>query len=314
MNIWVPKFKIIEPPEFKVPRLRMQGRYQLRSYRRDGVTPVAASTWFDNLILNQGLDLFGAGESYLQQCSVGTGTGTPGVTDTALGSLVAATTTLQDSADSNNGSSPYGATISIVKRFAEGVAEGNLTEVGIGDTSEGLFSRALILDGMGSPTTFPVASDEVLDVAYELTFYPPLDDVEDSVTITGSGSHDYVARTANVGAWEPHATRGLAPLIDFMVAHSGGIGAITGAPSGTTDNATSSNDDAYTPGSYLRTCSATWGLTDGNVGDGIAAVRVRYEVPSNKEMQFQTSFSPDIPKDGTKVLTLNYSVSWARSA
>jgi hypothetical protein len=54
--------------------------------------------------------------------------------------------------------------------------------------------------------------------------------------------------------------------------------------------------------------TATYGLTDGNVSGGITTARFL----SNMQSAFQCEFGTAIPKDNTKTLTLNWSVTWGR--
>ncbi len=65
---------------------------------------------------------------------------------------------------------------------------------------------------------------------------------------------------------------------------------------------------AYTPGSLQNSATATWGLTEGNVG----GVRSFLGNPNGLGYQVQYSFDPVIPKDNTKTLQLTFQCSWAR--
>lgn len=317
-RIWVPKFKVLEAQDAIVLAPRMKGRYKLAAVR--GGTVQRETPWFDNLILNQGLDLIASTASIMSSAHVGTGTTTPAVTQTALTAQVAASTNVTSASRTINTSSPYEMTSTVTIRFAQGAAAGNLTEIGVG-TGATLFSRALIVDGGGSPTTFPVAADEYLDVTYQIIVYPPLGDSTGTVSITGSGSHGYVARAAALPAGWNNVTGG-GPLavidnVNFAAAYSGGLGAITGLPSGSSSGAASRTNDAYTPGAFSRTASISFGLGEGNVG-GIASTSINWgttaSVSINERtlMRFQYSYSPVIDKTSAKLLTLPYSIAWAR--
>src|SRR5690606_16896989 len=157
--------------------------------------------WFNNLILDQGLNQIGGSfnGSTLNNAFVGTGNAAPNVGDTQLQSLLATSNSILSVSASTSAVSPYGASKTWVFRFNAGVAAGNLAEVGVGNAATLLFSRALIQDDLGNPTTFPVAGDEVLDVTYQLTYFPPLDDVLGTIEITGSGNHDFIWRASQVG-------------------------------------------------------------------------------------------------------------------
>lgn len=316
-RIWVPKFKILEAQDPFVARPRVKGRYKLSVRKRDGVTVDRETPWFDNLILNQGLDQLANGGDFTA-CKVGTGNTAPDVTDTALAAQVASTSSRGSFTRSTNSSSPYELRSTLVYSFAQGAAEGNLAEVGIGST---LFSRALILDGMGNPTTFPVGSDEFLDVAYEFILYPPLSDSSGTVSITGVGSVDYVGRPAGIGSgssWLLYAGGTFTGQIWSGAVFSGTIGANTGSPSGSSGSNSTRTNDSYTPGSYTRTASLHYALGAGNVG-GINSATATWgnlasaSAAERSLLSFQYSYDTTINKTAAHLLTLGYSLTWARA-
>jgi hypothetical protein len=146
---------------------------------------------FNNLILNNGLNLIGTrgGLRVIDRCVIGTGTTVPDVNQTALTSLSASTTGIQANAFVRNTTTlPYYVGGSATYRFTAGQLNGNYSEIGVGYLTTSLFSRALILDTGGNPTSITVLSDEFLDVTYTLRMYIPDNDVLTSVTITGVGS------------------------------------------------------------------------------------------------------------------------------
>lgn len=329
MRIWVPRCKIIEPKAPTILRCGLAGRYKLRAIAPHHGTVRRESPWFSNLILDNGLDIIGgvgvvSGATH-KIVAVGTGTATPAVGQTALSSLLASTSSIQSATQQTNSVSPYEMTKTWVFRFGQGDAEGNLTEVGIGVSTSALFSRELIRDASGDPTSFPVASDEFLDVTYQLQVFPPLTDVEDSVSISGV-THDVVMRASNVGSdsavagWRLSASQSSSFQAAFSSsltskdAWNGAIGAITGAPSGSSSDATSRSNSSYTAGTFRRDVSLTWGLDNGNLTDGISATRIQFgDTTISESACFQCSYDPAIDKDATKILTLNYRISWARA-
>src|SRR5690606_22222525 len=143
------------------------GRYKLIKHkvREDGTlynTEIVAD--FPNLITDSGLDLLAAGSlnSVVGKCWVGSGNSAPSVTDTALESEIASTTNATSSSFANNSGPPdYYSYAVKVFRFSTGVAAGNISEVGVGATNNTLFSRALVLDSEGNPTSITVLADEV---------------------------------------------------------------------------------------------------------------------------------------------------------
>lgn len=292
------------------------GRFLIEAFRLDadgieipGSRRVAAD-WFPNLITDNGMNRMGMSSDYIKNCMVGSGSAAPANTDTSLQSLVASTQTVQYDTNGNNASPRYGWRRKTF-RFGTGVAAGNLSEVGVGYTTTAVFSRALILDGGGNPTTITVLADEVLDVTYELRFYINESDVAFNVNISGV-TYACVVRPAEIN-------EGIGTQVGDVVSvnnsnRANGIcayetqtlGAVSGGPAGTKYIVDYSNS-AYTAGTFYRTTVATAGLNDGNTPTGIGSMTI-----NNTFCDWQVSFTPKIPKDSTKVLTLNIRSSWAR--
>jgi hypothetical protein len=302
-------------------KVGVQGFFKLTASRVvDGerVTRIVAD-WFPNLITNGGLNRM-ATSSYLLSCQVGSGSTVPAFTDTSLTSFVAGSSTIQTTNGSVLATSPYYAWIRRSWRFAEGAATGNLSEVGIAWTSTpgNLFSHALILDEVGSPTTITILSDESLDVIYELRYYPKLTDTFGTVVLTGSigGSYDWTMRTALAGTYTPNTGWGIfnSPSAlamnysgpSFPSCYFGGIGAITAGPS------SSIGTVGFTPISYVSdsfeiSVSITFSLLQGNHASGIRAVLFKLGVGA-----MQIEFDPPIPKTAADLLSLVVKYSYAR--
>jgi len=189
-------------------------------------------------------------------------------------------------------------------RFAQGAAAGNLSEVGVGwATSGSLFSRALILDSGGTPTTITVLADEFLDVTYELRQYPVTTDNTGTFVLDGL-TYDWVSRPANVtSSFVPNAAMNSASINYY----NGAIGAITGSPSGTGSGLLTPTPQSYSTGSYSITFTLIASITQANLAGGITAARI---IGSGFDYQF--GFTPAIPKDNTKILSIDYTHSWAR--
>lgn len=319
-HLWIPKAKIIEPKDALTTGGHLQGWYKLTATKRDGRTRVLAD-WFPNIITTAGLNAIGAGSSWMNKCYVGTGNTTPAITDTTLVSIIntAGNATASGTLGAQ-GSAPYYGYTQTVYRFSEGTATGNIAEVGVGSVHTNLFSRALVVDGGGSPTTVTVLSDETLDVAYELRCYPPISDVVSTITITGV-LYDYTIRAANVTGttWAASVGGNLGGTAgaNSVVSYSGvssTIGAITSTPSGTTQPVSGINTGTYSNGDFFRNFTSTWGLTEANTAGGIGALRWRMGATGGAGGlgDMQMSFTPRIDKTSSKILTLNFRHSWAR--
>ncbi|MDH1660785.1 hypothetical protein N5E02_05070 [Stenotrophomonas sp. GD03777] len=294
------------------------GRFQIEAFRVDsegveipGSRRIAAE-WFPNLITNAGLDRMGSVGDYMSSCMVGSGNAAPAETDTALQARVASTSNINVQSNNSNVSPRYGWRRRTF-RFAAGAAAGNLSEVGVGWTSTAVFSRALILDGSGNPTTITVLSDEVLDVTYELRFYISEADVNFNVDISGT-TYACVARPANLG--EDISTQiGTIEICVNTQDRANGVrafetqvlGAVTGQPAGPDASPLAFSNSTYVNGTRYKETVVTAGLNSGNFSTGLGSIRV-----DNSFCDWQINFTPKIPKDATKVLTLNVRSAWSR--
>jgi len=271
---------------------------------------------FKNLITNAGLDRMGAFTDYTNFCQVGSGATPPAVGDSGLVAKVAGVGTPVSRVTANQPSAPYYASTTKTFEFGVGVAAGNLSEVGIGWADTGsLFSRALIVDGSGSPTTITVLPDEILQVTYQLRYYAPTVDNSGNLTLNGV-STDWVSRASNVtvavGGWNSpgDTSAGFDSTSSYQRVHDGVVSAdVTSSPSGTQSERTSASDAAYSAGSYARSGNCVWGLAQGNFATGIKSAFVRHGVGS-----YQIGFTPAIMKTSSQVLTLTFRHAWARKA
>jgi len=175
---------------------KLVGFYQIEVLKADGSVKTL-TPWFPNLITNGGLDRCAVNTDYLNYCLVGTGNTAPAYTDTQLVTFVNSTGSVTSNATAPT-VSPYYASIIRTYTFGEGVAAGNLSEVGIGWSSANtsLFSRALIVDNVGIPITITVLSDEFLIVRYELRRYVPEIDTSSVITIS-SVSYTFTGRASS---------------------------------------------------------------------------------------------------------------------
>lgn len=331
-RIWTRRPRILELRDPFILRPTIQGFYRLRTIRPDGSVNRDTGE-FPNLITNSGLDAAGGshGGPSLTNYRVGTGNATPTVTDTALVAQVAQTTgggaQVASTTLANQGADHYVQTSSTARFSPPGVSH-NLQECAVaGASGQPVASRALIVDGNGDPVTLPWAADESLDMTYILRAYPPAADVDTTMVVSGV-EYDIRIRQANAGAWlltgynpSGSAYNGLSAVSDSPVtAYNGAIGAITGAPTGSSASATSATLAAYSNGNYYRDVTSTWGLAAGNLSGGITAFLLGIGRPgfgaSAGQRQFQVGIlsggTGAIPKDGTVQLALGWRHSWAR--
>jgi hypothetical protein len=296
-------------------RTGLRGMYKIEAVKPDGSRRLLAD-WFSNLITDNGLELIGTTGGYFGYCSVGSGNATPNNSDTALQTLVGTTSTLTTVTNVAQSTSPYFGTISLTYRFAAGVATGNLAEVGIGydPTGISLFSRALIVDSLGSPTTITVLSTEALDVTYQLRLYVPTADVTGTVVISGT-SYGYTLRAANATSasdWSPVQYSNIGGASQLTVGQ-GTIGGVTVLPT-YSDSTTGSSPvlQTYGAGNHYLDAITTFGLTEGNVVGGINALDYSCGQTFGRLGRFQIQLSASIPKDASHTLTLTVRHTWGR--
>lgn len=288
----------------------VKGRYRLL-VKRNGET-VKDTGWFDNLITNQGLDFLGTVDNYVSSCQVGSSSTTPQFTDVAMGARIAGS-----SSSSPEGRIETATRYAVHKKtftFAAGAAAGNISEVGVGTSTSGntLFSRALILDSFGNPTTIVVTAEDELVVIYELWFKQP----ESDFTSTVSG-HTFTIRSSmadTVGSvgWLVNSATAftVATTGSTIILYTGGIGGITGRPSGTQASASggASTNEAYTPGSHYRISRLRWVPAQANDTDYNS---LSYKIGVT---YFQASVSPSLRKNNTQSLSIRVRTTWSRDS
>ena len=287
---------------------QVAGRFRLTATRPDGTVRVLAD-WFDNLITDGGLNRLGTG-AVAEKCRVGSGNTTPANGDTALVTQVAEADIYSFTDGYDSVGNLYGYRRNVY-RFSTGSAAGNLSEVGVGWAGGALFSRALIKDGGGAPTTITVLADEILDVVYELRIYRPSADVDTGITISGV-SYTCTVRAANMGSWRPNT------LMQYGAGGDGNqlvqgwgtdaaLGAVTGQPSGTMNvgGVYAVTQGSYSSGSYQRAFRVVVGIASGTS----AIKALIFYTPCGI---YQMLVAPNIPKDATNRLTLDFNISWAR--
>lgn len=313
------------------PIISLHSHYRFRGFFRLQTTNTAGEVtkdtgFFPNLITNQGLDFIGyppntnASKFFLNTCCVGTGNATPAYTDTTLQAGLNAM--IYSSSVTNlsyNAGPPSYWQGQVSFQFSAGQATGNIAEIGIspynafaggytGATAP-LYSRALVVDGGGSPTVIPVLASEALTVTYILQVY--IDETDHSYSIALSGTpYSGIWRVANVTTVPSLGICiGASLNNDAGTPYNGGaIGPVTGQPSGSSGTNEAAVISAYTYGTYYVTRTTTWPINDGNIG-GIDFFLFRQ---ANSAGSFQMSITPQVPKTNVYNLSMVYNTSWAR--
>lgn len=299
----------------------ISGRIRLVKHRDE---VVSEDMEFQNLILNAGLDRWGTGR-IIDRCFCGAGTAAPTPSDVSMGSLIATSTTTQTVTSYRTANATERWTeITICYRFAAGLGTGTWYEIGMGWDS-GLWSRALIKDGSGLPTSITKLSDETVDVYYTLRIQFPVADITGSILLKGV-TYDYVLRPAEISIAPSTPTAIFEAFAGSPTAASGdmragatAIGSVTAAAASSSwGGATSAA--AYTPGSYKRRLTFDAGLNDLNVTGGFLSLGFflrggGINIQTAWQMGFYISGTPTaVPKTNAEVFSLTIDFSWARGS
>jgi hypothetical protein len=294
---------------------QIRGRYRLRASLEDG-TVTKDTGWFDNLILDQGLNQIGQstnsgvsfGEPILWAVGcVGTGTTAPTTADTQLEAWLASAGNYSGYTRTwVTGAEPYWKCIHTF-RFGTGAAAGNLTEVGVGDThydGTGLFSRALIVDGGGSPTTLTVTASEILDLTYEFRVYP---DTTTRIQVLNIGGTDYTF------TWDLYNPSSNIPLINYSYINgSGDFSSCRVVLAQTTSGGGGSRSiiptsTGYSAGTYFRSYTGSYSHPVAYWGSTIGSISI-----TTLHMVQLGSISPLLPITSVQDFSITFNVSWDR--
>ena len=297
------------------------GRFKLAAHCSNGAI-ARELPWQDNLITDVGLDMWLTWAT-LGYCVVGTGSAPPAVTDTALAAYQAVSSTNISTVLTFNVEENYWSIV-LRYRFAEGVAAGNLTELGLTDTNNilnmRLFSRALITDN-GDPVTFPVKANEYLEVTYEVRVYFPIQDyvVELPVDtrLMPAQTLTLTHRTAAIN--QPQNVVSKIRNYLRVSAYQGTMVNTTGTPTDIIDSSSVAailvDWQPYTSGANKRVGKFTvapnlWALTE------IRTLRFDDRFITNSAYQspvgLQVGFDPPLQKDAVETLVITLELAVAR--
>lgn len=317
----------------------LAGRYQLEIGKLDadgnevpGSRRVAVP-WFGNLITDAGMDYLGStAQDNLAMCRIGTGNTAPADADVSLVAQVGTGTTTAGIGEANgyDGAGNY-LYRRVSRRFNPGTVDGvNLAEVGMAASNAvNLFSRSLIKDIGGSPTTITLAADEYLDVLYELRLYLPANDATTTATIDGVSTTvtiRYSTHANALDAWSALLGRRMAPDLSSPgnAAYGRGVSAFPAASvefhlqgsfsdNGTTTIAT------YVPGSYTTTVTTVFGAAVANQTGGIQCMLMAGANSNADDLRWKSpygfwayNFSTKLNKTNTRKATVTVGVTWGR--
>lgn len=271
--------------------------------------------WFKNIVLDTGLNRM-AENTWIDRVRVGSGNSAPVASQTQLDNTIASSNTTLNGGDSISKQTttlPYYVAAKRTYRFPEGVAAGNISEVGCGwGTGLDLWNRALVKDLNGDPTTITVLSDEFLDVIIEVRYYP---------TQSFSGSFNLLNKTGQIVS--THTYTGLPQFAETstitfnkltgqrLQLFSGSMNNETTSPSSSLGYVTSIS--TY-PSPKTLTCTNAFPLVTAN--GSIKTVTQFFNTISSSTSGngsvYKFEIDPPIVKTDQMVLSFTLSISWER--
>ena len=307
----------------------MAGEFRCVVKRADGSTKIDTG-YQKNLILNQGLDFFGGGNSsdMMEYCVIGSGSSQPITSQNKLDSSITAYAKGSDFSskydyDASRDGNLY-KTNKVRKYTFNGLNNVNISEVGLASqfstsTNYYLCTRALIKDAQGVPTTITVLSGEILEIYYKLWAVFDTTDKTGQINLLdgvgGSVAYNYKCRIANVGnALYAEIARYISFAANdnsaYLYYNNEDITTIGSMPSGAPATVSSYTVNPYNAGDYKKTYNLTYGIDRANG-------KVRTLIPRMIGMMWQIRFgsvandSP-IDKTNTQTLTIPIEISWGR--
>lgn len=287
------------------PQAGFAGEFRLIVSKDKEMREIVSDTGFTpNLITNAGLDHVAMGKGLVNTLVVGTGTAVPNILDTSL-EVERAATSSYSSTVTNSAGGYVETTYS--GQFAQGAASGNLTEFGAKFNAT-LWSRSLIKDAGGTPTTITVLSDEFLTVVYKVRLYWPQTDTVFTTTMDIDGVSTPVTITARAsGDWERTNSQYVGEYSAFRVYNYPMPAQNTlYYPAGTRSGYNWISTNPYIPGSFQRTYSINLGINECN-----ATIKA-FNASSDSLGDWWYELSVPIVKDNTKTLTITVGQSWGR--
>ena len=305
----------------------LEGIIKLEIIKEDGTLKEAEglNIPFYNLITDAGLNYVNGIQtiwSCMNYCRVGTSSTPPTINDTTLGSQTGSYTFSESSTPSVQSSTlPYYSSTQSVFTFSVGGVSGNLTEIGFfSSISNGvMWSRALIKDSGGNPTTLTILPTEQLKVTYTVRRYLPTS-FTGSFTLNTNGTNstiNYTIMPANINLTSsPWYTGCVSQNSMYLYAYETNmLGSITSRPSGTVSSEVTGDGVDYVSGSFQRDFTLTIPISTANFVTGIGSMT--FWVGSYNVVQetcgYQCSFSPKIRKTASKTLTIRLRLSWGRT-
>lgn len=271
---------------------------------------------FTNLITDNGLDIVATTSSCYYYCQVGTGTATPAFSDVTLGNKVAHIG-YTNFTNPTPTAAPYTRVMTFKYTFNPGVLTVPITEIGISPAITGnLFSRTLIKDTNGNPTSISLLSDEYLDVYYSISVTPPAGDTALVFTINGTQYNATLRGLGylNTGTWMWQGVLSVNysnSLGYYGTLYTGSLpvsasAAVAGG--GTSLSLSSRSMVTYVNGQRKIQRAFTW-----TPAQGAFSIKSLVVDGVGTGPAFGLEFATAVPKSASQTFTLTFQISWDRA-
>jgi len=267
-----------------------------------------------NVITDIGFNRLLANSVFDNYCLVGKGVSAVFLpTQTNLELPLASTTTVQTAKKyANRSKLPFVNTSYTTYRFPVGSITTSITEVGVGwGVTNSLFSRTLIKDLNGNPTSITLLPDEYLDVTYFLDILVPSQDIVSTVNINGI-DHTVTVRAAK--ASNPNKWVVFYPLFTNTGSYAISTDITTDLelyPTGTTiSNPTVLTMKPYVAGSKKTDIIMYFDANAGVFTGGIKSLLLDSNLTNNISC-FQIGFNPPIMKTLEQTLSFKFTLSFS---
>lgn len=329
IRIWVPEHTGTDIPNVQhAMSLQIEGFYHVELLDKH-THEVKFSSTFKNVITDAGLDRLMAGtddfSTIVRFLEAGAGTTTPTVADTTLVSpLTPRSSGSGNFADEvtfiDSGSYTY-SNFTRTRIFNDTEANGVITELGFFNAATAgiMFSRVLIKDNFGTPTSIVKTANDILRVRYTIRLYHPTN----NSTVTGSFTWRGITYSSSIRAYGISGTQwnsnffqsfGSWFLSRIRFFATGTLNDVTGALAGwgteLLSGAQTYTNIAYTNGTFYRDFQFVLGPTAAN-GTG-SAIALNVGASEFAGPTFQQIITPGIRKTSAQTLTLRYRLSISR--
>lgn len=316
----------------KMPPTALSGQFRMVVSKDPAEKEVVSDTgFFHNLIVNTGMNHIGtaninpsnAVQAFILLCGrfvVGSGSSAPMATDTSLDAPVAYASSevsvVSESCEYERGWYE----VTVMFQFGQGVAAGNLSEIGIQRSSASgpLWSRALILDPTGTPTTITVLDTDYLTCYYTLRVMIPKQDAVFNIDVD-YGDEGIVPTVVTVRPLNADSASGadgwdiqpssLTNNNHVTTAFSGGLVDPTARfPAGGQVGSGGGREAVpYVQNSFERYVNNPLTLAQMN-----STTLATFKVLSLMGV-WQVNFDPPLQKNNTQTMQLTFGYSWARA-